>query len=138
MRKILLILSITHFFAMALFADIYAIKDRKERFVYFSTPEQKSVESAKEKERVYYKYGIISEEMKFVTTGYIQVAFEKDVDIESFAVQNGLEIEREIRKKIYIFKNSSQYDDVQICSFLWEKEGVEYARPLFKSRKKLK
>lgn len=134
MKRLVVILSLVHFFASFAFGEIYAFKDAKDRFVYF---EESSEKPTDKNQKIYYKYASKSSSMRFETTGFIQVSFENSADAEEFATKNSLKDSKSIEKNIYIFKNNSSFDDVILCSKLWEQTGVVYARPLFKSKKRL-
>lgn len=138
--KLLLIL-LTLIGSLAAQGEAYAYKEKKGHFVYFvKLPHDgKQVQSTSgKKEVVYYKNGVISERARYVTDDTIQVAFSDVPDLASFEAKFSLKRIAGLAKNVHIFKNNSDLDDVQLCAKLWEEPGIEYARPLFKSKKRLR
>lgn len=137
--KTILILSLV---LISLFAqeEAYAYKEKKDHFVYFvKLPEDsKQLQSATgKKEQTYYKNGVISEAARYITDDQIQVAFTNSPDLAAFEKRFSLKHIATLRKNVHIFENLSTLDDVELCSQLWEEKNIEYARPLFKSKKRL-
>lgn len=135
-----LLLSLTLFIS-SLFAqgEAFAYKEKKGHFVYFvKLPAGKQPQStAGKKEHVYYKNGAVTEAAKFITDDRIQVAFATAPDLAAFEKKFSLRRIASLSKTVHIFENRSDLDDVELCSRLWEETNIEYARPIFKSKKRL-
>ena len=137
--RLILILSIL---LSALLAQehAFAFKEKKGVFVFFTrtdTAAKQPLSTTGKKEHTYYKNGAVSEMTRYVTDDRIQIAFSGTVDIAAFEKKYALKRIVTLRKNIYVFENHSTLDDVELCSQLWEEKNIEYARPLFKSKKRL-
>jgi hypothetical protein len=117
----------------------FAYKEKKNHFVFFVKKEtEKAIQTPSgKKEQSYYKNGAISEAARFVTDDRIQIAFSTAPDLALFEKTFNLKRIATLRKNIHIFENRSSLDDVELCAKLWEEAGIEYARPLFKNKKRL-
>ncbi len=118
----------------------FAFKEKPGHFVYFVKGEEagKSLQqTAGKKEVTYYKNGVISDRSRFVTNDRIQIAFSATPDITQFEQEFSLKRIAILKKNLMIFENHSDFDDVELCSKLWEEPGIDYARPLFKNKKRV-
>ena len=137
--KLLLIL-LTLLSTLAAQGEAYAYKEKKGHFAYFVKlpKEAKQVQSTTgRKEVVYYKNGAITEAAKYVTDDRIQVAFSQTPDLDAFGTKFSLTPLVRLGENVYVFENRSGLDDVELCAKLWEEAGIEYARPIFKNKKRL-
>ena len=119
--------------------DAYAYKETKNHFVYFvklADVGKAPQSTTGEKAYTYYKNGVISDTTRYVTDDRIQVAFAQPADLTVFEQKFSLKRIASLSPTVHIFENRSLLDDVELCSQLWEEEGIEYARPLFKNKKR--
>ena len=120
--------------------EAFAFKEKKGHFAYFVKLPQEAKQTQNvsgKKEVVYYKNGAITEAARFVTDDRIQIAFSTTPDLAEFEAKFALRPLIKIGKNVYVFENRSDTDDVALCGKLWEETGIEYARPLFKNKKRL-
>lgn len=120
--------------------EAYAYKEKKGHFAYFVKFPKDSKQlqrTAGKKAVVYYKNGTITEAARYVTNDRVQIAFSQTPDLDAFGTKFSLAPLVRLGKNVYVFENRSELDDVELCAKLWEEAGILYARPVFKSKKKL-
>ena len=119
MRYLLIIFCIS----AVLFADVYAFKYQKDKWVYFVQVDKNKYYKNNDKTQIFYPTNIL--QIKFN-----HFSFEKNISLKY-----NLKKIKKITNHIYLFKAKKPMKIAQDISL---EKGVEYARVVFKSKKELK
>ena len=116
---------------------IFAIEIKTKRDLMVDFIKDKEIKTFN-KFATYYRYGIKDDANKFTTTGYLIVRLEKNSDLSKFEKYK-LVFVKNISKELNSYKvqNLSTLDDVELCAELMNEKRVIWAKPMFKSKKRL-
>ena len=111
----------------------YAIKTGDGRFSYFVAGEQRDPDVPNS--RPYYLSG--HESTVCNLTGFLKIRLSEETDPDRFAQEHGLRLEQKITGSAFLFRNTTEMDDMQKASGLWDAPGVISAEPQCQSKRRL-